>query len=161
MRSLPTITTTPLRKNIINFSLFAAVCCAVSYPPFFLLSNSFVLRGRSIGKLQPPDHRVYTLTQQVRHNNAKIGRMENFLMTIAGEHPFSQPIWNAIFQSLDREQDAELRRRLLRQMINGRPRVRNAWLNSPDPNVDNVDNSVRGVYERGCHRMGRNAPNSA
>lgn len=106
------------------------------------------------------NHRVDLLVARNQAKDAKIRRLENLLVSITGNHPFSQSLLEDVFEHLGLQEDAELKERLLRRRMVARPQnVVDLLPASPD--VGNVDDSVVGVRQRGVVRTGLGVPNSA
>ena len=118
--------------------------------------------------LRDRDNSVWNLTQRIQTLSArddakrrKIIRLEGLLLSIAKNHPFSESLWDSIFESLGLEEDAELKKQLLRQIITERPQMTQGALAPSLPDLSNQDESVDGVRKRGHVRTGRGVPNSA
>jgi hypothetical protein len=112
------------------------------------------------------EDRVRTLSQKVDTlsslNDAKrrkIARLEDLLVSLAKNHPFSKSFMHDIFVYLSIEEDMDLKKRLTKQFITARPsNIGDFAPRSPD--VTNQDDSVEGVLMRGYVRTGKGIPNS-
>mmetsp|Transcript_13644 Transcript_13644/g.26085 ORF Transcript_13644/g.26085 Transcript_13644/m.26085 type:complete len:159 (+) Transcript_13644:294-770(+) len=104
---------------------------------------------------------MHVLFRGTRNNNEswrpKIARLETMLLSIARNHPYSESLWNHIFDYLGlTEEDMDFKDQMQRQMIEGSP----ATLAHRSPDL-NQDDSIRGVRQRGFVRTGHGVPNSA
>ena len=120
---------------------------------------------RELQAIQPADcvrqlsRQVETLSESLEQNRNQTSRLEGLLMSIAGKLPYSEVLLDEIFLCLNFETDKDLKNRLVRQMIEARPL--NVQVPPPQSPDLNQDDSVRGVYQRGHIRTGKNVPNSA